>query len=160
VDSARVADSVTNGVYTTGDQSIAGVKTFSSPPGIPAATLDAQALQRGQINTANSSEIKTALNANGSAPIYACRAWVNFDGSIAAIRSSGNVSSITKNGTGDYRVNFATAMPDTNYAVASSDAHWGIGFEHGYTTTSVTTKRATTSFSLIDVGWISLSVFR
>ena len=63
---------------------------------------------------------KTALNATGSAPIYACRAWVNFNGTgTVAIRASGNVSSITDNGTGDYTVNFATAMPDANYCGAT-----------------------------------------
>jgi hypothetical protein len=60
--------------------------------------------------------ITTALNATGSAPIYACRAWVNFNGTgTVAIRASGNVSSITDNSTGDYTVNFTTAMPDANY---------------------------------------------
>jgi hypothetical protein len=54
----------------------------------------------------------------GSAAVaYGCRAWVNFDGTgTPAIRASGNVSSITDNGTGDYTVNFTTAMPDVNYA--------------------------------------------
>jgi hypothetical protein len=55
----------------------------------------------------------------GSAPSYTCRAWVNFNGTgTVAIRASGNVSSITDNGVGDYTVNFATAMPDSNYSVA------------------------------------------
>ncbi len=53
---------------------------------------------------------------SGTAPIYPCRAWVNFNGTgTVAIRGSGNVSSLTDNGTGDYTVNFTTAMPDTNY---------------------------------------------
>ena len=58
----------------------------------------------------------------GSAAVaYGCRAWVNFNGtSTVAIRASGNVTSITDNGTGDYTVNFTTAMPDANYAVAGS----------------------------------------
>jgi len=44
-------------------------------------------------------------------------AWVNFNGSgTVAIRSSYNVSSITDNGTGDYTVNFATALSDANYS--------------------------------------------
>jgi hypothetical protein len=52
---------------------------------------------------------------------YASRAWVNFNGTgTVAIRASGNVSSITDNGTGDYTVNFTTAMPDANYAVSMS----------------------------------------
>jgi tetrahydromethanopterin S-methyltransferase subunit E len=53
----------------------------------------------------------------GSAPYYGARAWVNFNGTgTVAIRASGNVSSITDLGTGNYRVNLTTAMPDTNYA--------------------------------------------
>ena len=60
------------------------------------------------------------FNATGSAPVYACRAWVNFDGTgTPAIREDGNVSSITDNGTGQYTVNFATAMPDTNFCHVS-----------------------------------------
>jgi hypothetical protein len=58
------------------------------------------------------------FNASGSAPVYACRAWVNFNGTATvAIRGSGNVSSITDNGTGEYTVNFTTAMTDVNYCV-------------------------------------------
>lgn len=55
---------------------------------------------------------------SGSAPIYAARAWVNFNGTgTVAIRGSGNVSSITDGGVGIYTVNFTTAMPDANYVV-------------------------------------------
>lgn len=47
---------------------------------------------------------------------FKVRAWVNFNGTgVVAIRAAGNVSSITDNGTGDYTVNFASAMPDANY---------------------------------------------
>jgi len=57
----------------------------------------------------------------GSAPAYLCRAWVNFDGTgTPAIRASGNVSSITDNGVGNYTVNFTTAMPDGNYSVVGA----------------------------------------
>jgi hypothetical protein len=50
---------------------------------------------------------------------YSCRAWVNFNGTgTVAIRASGNVTSITDNGTGDYTVNFTTAMSDANYTVS------------------------------------------
>ena len=58
------------------------------------------------------------LDPTGTAPLFACRAWVNFDGTgTVAIRASGNVSSITDNGAGDYTINFATALPDANYAI-------------------------------------------
>jgi len=82
----------------------------------------------GDVGVANSSLVKTALNASGSAPIYACRAWVNFNGTgTVAIRASGNVSSITDNGTGDYTVNFTTAMQDTNYSCVSAMGNPGDG---------------------------------
>lgn len=61
---------------------------------------------------------KAALNASGSAPIYAVRAWANFNGTgTIAIRAAGNVGSLTDNGTGNYAVNMTTAQSDTNYAV-------------------------------------------
>ena len=55
------------------------------------------------------------------ATAYGCRAWVNFNGiGTPAIRASGNVTSITDNGVGDYTVNFTTAMPDADYGVSIS----------------------------------------
>lgn len=56
----------------------------------------------------------------GSAAVaYGCRAWVNYNGTgTVAIRGSGNVSSITDNGVGNYTVNLATAMPDANFTCA------------------------------------------
>lgn len=59
-------------------------------------------------------------------PAYFCRAWVNFNGTgTVAIRASGNVSSITDNNTGDYTINFATALPDANYAVGGMGTNAG-----------------------------------
>lgn len=49
--------------------------------------------------------------------VYGCRAWVNFRGtSSVAIRGSGNVTSVSDYGSGDYQVNFATSMSDANYS--------------------------------------------
>lgn len=49
------------------------------------------------------------------------KAWINYNGSTQAIRSSFNVSSVTFTGTGDYTLNFTTAMPSTNFcAVVTS----------------------------------------
>jgi len=77
-------------------------------------------------NIANSTYWKKAVTetnivANGNAPLYACRAWVNFNGTgTVAIRASGNVSSVIDNGVGKYIVNFTTAMEDANYNIAGS----------------------------------------
>ena len=65
--------------------------------------------------------IRAHLNVADNVPMYTCRAWVNFDGTgTVAIRASGNVSSVTDNGTGDYTVNFSTNMWDSNYCVVSA----------------------------------------
>ncbi len=66
-------------------------------------------------------DIRARIGADGSAPIFAARAWANFNGTgTVAIRDSGNVSSVTDLGVGRYRVNFATAMPDANYAAVGN----------------------------------------
>jgi hypothetical protein len=76
-------------------------------------------IETASLDTGLVAPTATALTtASGSAPSYSARAWVNFNGTgTVAIRASGNVSSITDNGTGDYTVNFTTAMSDANYSV-------------------------------------------
>ena len=67
-----------------------------------------------------------ALGNIGTAPVYAARAWVNFNGTgTVAIRDSGNVSSITDRGAGAYTVNFTTAMPDANYSALGTASRSG-----------------------------------
>ena len=106
---------------------------------------------------------------SGTAPLYMCRAWVNFNGTgTVAIRASGNVSSITDNGTGDYTVNFTTAMPDANYSLTCggcrSDGLQAAIF--GMVTTSSPTVSAARMFSTgdggasTDVPQACVSVFR
>lgn len=111
-------------VKNTGAETIAGVKTFSSSPIVPTPINNSDAVNKQYVDNgagvafvSNDARVKTALNATGNAPIYACRAWVNFNGiGTVAIRASGNVSSIIDNGIGDYTVNFTTAMSDINYS--------------------------------------------
>jgi hypothetical protein len=59
---------------------------------------------------------------------YAAKAWVNFNGTgTVAVRDSGNVSSITDNGTGDYTDNFASAFADAAYAATSQQGRGTTG---------------------------------
>jgi hypothetical protein len=106
---------------------------------------------------------------SGSAPIYAARAWVNFNGTgTVAIRASGNVSSITDNGTGDYTVNFTTAMADANYsAVTSASSNATNPFSEGYSnyplsfaTTSVRVFYEADNNTAIDGAIVCVSIFR
>ena len=95
------------------------------------------------------------INDDGSEN-YKCRAWVNFNGTgTVAIRASGNVSSITDNGTGDYTVNFATAMPDTNYSMASLNGYSltdGSPFTSAMTELSRVSGSMTSTFSRVRTG--------
>lgn len=96
------------------------------------------------LKNASSGSNNVVLNADGSTSVggnlafnsgygsstvaYGCRAWVNFNGTTASpstIRGSGNISSVTKSATGQYVVNFTTAMPDANYALCASAVDGG-----------------------------------
>jgi len=97
--------------------------------GVSAGGLPDASIVTADIADANVTAAKLDGAQTGTAPIYGCRAWVNFDGTRneadtgastnganVKIRASGNVSSVLKNATGDYTVTFTTAMPDANYA--------------------------------------------
>ena len=96
----------------SGDGSITGL----AAGGLPDATVTTAEIADAAVTAAKMSGAQS-----GSAPIYGARAWVNFNGTgTVAIRGSGNVSSITDNGTGDYTVNFTTAMPDADYSAVGN----------------------------------------
>jgi len=96
---------------------------LGNPAGAVAGLTDTQTLTNKTLTspTLTTPNINSAQFAtvSGTAPLHAARAWVNFQGTgTVAIRASGNVSSITDNGTGDYTVNFTTAMPDADYSAS------------------------------------------
>jgi hypothetical protein len=109
--------------------------------------------------------LRSGLNANGEAPVYACRAWVNFNGTgTVAIRASGNVSSITDNGVGDYTVNFTTPMEDVNYtafgSAGESDTNGRVRIFTKSTDSVRVQSRSSTSGTTYDDGNVNVSVFR
>jgi hypothetical protein len=78
-------------------------------------TINDTLTERFKIDASGNVKFNSGYGSNVTA--YGVRAWVRFDGvGTVSISGSGNVSSITDNGTGDYTVNITTAMPDTNYA--------------------------------------------
>ena len=104
-----------------------------------------------------------------AATAYGCRAWVNFNGTgTVAIRASGNVTSITDNGTGDYTINFTTAMPDINY---SYSGFGGQNIDGGYIQVSRNAAPTTSAlrieagsipgvFNPRDASYVTVAVFR
>ena len=132
----------------------------------------------GQVTATNGAAVGGNLQFNSgygsAATAYGCRAWVNFNGTgTVAIRASGNVSSITDNGTGDYTVNFTTAMVDANYAVeAAINCNYGSNRTSTFTinTDAAAAESAPTTSSfrgiasavnaVFDAKYINISVFR
>jgi hypothetical protein len=96
--------------------------TFNDATSFTSAVLAANSVGATQI--ANGSVTASKLGTTEQKQI--CKAWVNFNGTLATPitpRASYNVSSVTKNGTGDYTVNFSTAMTDANYVLAGTNSY-------------------------------------
>jgi len=117
----------------------------------------------------NDPKVKIALNASGNAPIYACRAWVNFNGTTnpPTIRASKNISSVVKNATGDYTINLAIPMIDANYVVIFSSG--SVSSSGQRRLADDVSPRTTTSFRIItkndsgtpqDHAQINVAIFR
>jgi hypothetical protein len=82
------------------------------------STLVAQNISNGTVSTSSLNVIR------GSA-----RAWVQFTGSTGAVLSAFNISSITRNGAGDYTFNFTTAMPTVNYCFVALGTAGGSNYQ-------------------------------
>jgi hypothetical protein len=132
---------------------------------LEAASTSTLVLKNGVANTP-----PTIQDSAGTQIGTFCRAWVNFNGTgTVAIRASFNVSSITDNGTGDYTVNFTTAMSDANYSMPSSSANTGptmsvaspqLAATPFTTTTARVETRNPSSGALLDCQFVCLGFFR
>lgn len=102
-----------SGVGTTDSQTLTN-KTLTSP------TLTTPTI--ATIKSAASATPTVFQDSAGTEVGTLSRAWVNFNGTTSpgTIRASFNVSSVTKNATGDYTVNFTNALADANYAAVGS----------------------------------------
>lgn len=139
----------------SGDGTITGLVAGGLPDGV---------IQTADIADANITAAKLDGAQSGSAPIYGARAWVNFNGTgTVAIRASGNVSSITDEGNGNYLVNFATAMPNANFsALATANEENGVPHYCNQTlpsTTNIRVKTYNSSANASDCTFISVATF-
>jgi hypothetical protein len=111
LDAATFRTAIGAGTGTGTVTSVSGTGTASG------LTLSGTVTTSGNLTLSGTASVAALSTASGSAPSYSARAWVNFNGTgTVAIRASGNVSSISDNGVGDYTMNFSTAMQDANYA--------------------------------------------
>ena len=161
-------DTDKNTVVVHDGSTAGGFTLYNQTTAISGDQIDGGAIDTTDLSAENltgdvaAARITDALNATGTAPIYACRAWVNFDGTgTPTIRESGNVLSVNKNATGNYTVVIDTDMPDANYiGIASSNGEIDqtAVFAPGDGLFSILTKNS--SFSLTDQSRINFLVIR
>jgi hypothetical protein len=118
--------------------------------------------------TFNDATTQTKAGLTGSTS-QLCQAWVNFNGTTASpstIRASYNVGSVTKNATGDYTVNFTTAMADANYAVTGLAQYQNLVGQtllegpNNPTTTSVRVLTKSNANITFDSLYVSVAIYR
>ena len=103
----------------------------------------------------------TFQNTSGTQVGTLCRAWVNFTGSTATINASFNVSSVTRNSTGNYTLNLTNAMIDANYSCCGSTTGNGDGYVVLTTLATSSVQIITrTSAALVDPTVVSVAIFR
>ena len=139
----------TSGQVEIAAPDVAGSTTLTLPTGT-ANLLTADGDGSQLTNLPQPASLSTAT---GSAPSYSARVWVNFNGTgTIAVRNSGNVSSLADNGTGNYTVNFATALSASTYCVTAHTNHvTNTSNTRGFLQ-SKTTNRTTTSITVVCVG--------
>ena len=130
-----------------------------------ATTADGAGAPTEQMRIDNAGNLKFNSGYGSAATAYGCRAWVNFNGTgTVAIRASGNVSSITDNGTGDYTVNFTTAMPDANYSAVASGGGDFVDVRLAYLNASYSTAAhrfsITNNSTAVDATFVNVAIFR
>jgi hypothetical protein len=122
--------------------------------------------ERGRFDSSGNFRFNSGFGSVATA--YGCRAWVNFNGTnTPAIRASGNVSSITDNGTGLFTANYTTAMPDGNYTSNITTRYTGSGDTlmsciqgSSFSTSSISARIMNSSFNLKDPTEVSIAIFR
>ena len=116
----------TTGAQITGDRDGGTWSASSKPTRLSFGTSADGASNPTERFRISSTGAQSSVIPGGSTlyPQFACRAWVNFNGTgTVAIRTSGNVSSITDNGVGLYTANFTTAMPDNDYTMMGTHSY-------------------------------------
>ena len=120
IDSEHYVDGSIDTAHIADDQ-ITSAKIADNAVGADALNVSGngtsgQALLSDGDGTFSWGSSSTITTTTGSAPYYGARAWADLDGTgTATVDASGNISSVTDNGTGDYTLTFTTALPDANY---------------------------------------------
>lgn len=140
-------------IILNGDTGISSIGALSGVTSVSSASADTPVILQDSSSNSNT-----------------CRAWVNFNGTgTVAIRADFNVTSITDRATGQYTVNFTTAMPDANYA--SVGTHSSVGGDvsttfignasyGGVNSTTASTVNTAVSGGFTDPTYVYVAFFR
>jgi len=165
---------ISSGTGTLGTTGVTA-GTYGAASAIPFLTVDA----KGRITSATSGTFSSTPPANSvtfntlstsateadNVASRTAKAWVNFNGTTnvggnCTIRSDFNVSTVADNGTGDYAINFTTAMADADYTVFKMDDLRGVGETSIVSASSVTANVRNTTFAVADTTFVHVSIFR
>ena len=131
IDSEHYVDGSIDTAHIADDQ-ITSAKIADNAVGADALNVSGngtsgQALLSDGDGTFSWGSSSTITTTTGSAPYYGARAWADLDGTgTATVDASGNISSVTDNGTGDYTLTFTTALPDANYNCVVTVSNYSI----------------------------------
>jgi hypothetical protein len=162
-------------VKIQGDSSGTGVLTIAAPNTNTDRTINIPDTAGDIVTTGDSGTVTAPMldgGQSGSAPAFACRAWVSFNGTgTVAIRASGNVSSVVDTAVGAYTVSFTTSMPDGDHVThvttskssggfSASNSSFGMLREYLGNASSTIVYSITSAGAGVDRDYICVSVFR
>lgn len=116
----------------------------------------------GSANITPDVATKLAGSNYGTAPHYAVRAFVAFNGTgTLAIITSKNVASVTDNGVGNYTVNMSAGILDNQYASWINGSGACTGYESGArTATALGIQIVNTAWSAVDSALVSVGIIQ
>ena len=129
-------------VKISGNASGTGVLTIAAPNTNTDRTINIPDTAGDIVTTGDSGTVTAPMldgGQSGSAPAFAARVWLYYNGVTNTIVGSGNVSSVTDNGNGNYTVNFTTALANDDYSAVATAYRQTSFYDGGTQTSSYTT---------------------
>lgn len=144
-------------------ENVANMKVLGNTSGSVAAPQEVSILDEDDMASDSNTSIPTQQSVkayvddssitktSGDAPYYGCRAWGTYNGVSNTLNGNGNISSVSRTGTGYYTIYFSTSMPNSNYAVVIGSSAQG-SFGTAYNSNIRVYDKTVSSFKLVVEG--------